>query len=137
MKKNKLAIQLLLTGVFALTVIPGCKKDYFDINENPNSPADASVRELLPSAEAAIAHAVGNNLQIVGGLWGQYWTQSPASSQYKVYEQYSPGANEFDRPWKALYADALTDLKAIVEKGTAEGLTNYVACAKILQAYTF
>jgi hypothetical protein len=137
MKKYKTALQLFLTGALTITVISGCNKDYFDINQNPNSPADASVNELLPSAQGAVAHALGNNIQLFGGIWGQYWTQSPASSQYKVYEQYSPGANEFDRPWKALYADALQDLRTIVTKATAEQKPNYVACAKILQAYTF
>lgn len=137
MKKYKITIQLLLTGALALSVISGCKKDYLDINDNPNSPADAGVKELLPSSEAAIGHAVGNNIQIFGGLWGQAWTQSPSSSQFKTIEQYSPGANDFDRPWKALYGDALQDLKVIVKKATADAMPNYVACAKILQAYTF
>ena len=137
MKKNKILIQFILAGAIVFGSVTSCKKSFLDINTNPNDPSDVSVKELLPSAEAAIAHVVGNNFQIFGGLWGQYWTQSPNSSQYKTIEQYSPAANDFDRPWKALYADALFDLKVIITKATASNLPNYVGCSKILQAYTY
>jgi hypothetical protein len=137
MKKRNLAIRFLITGLLILTAIPACKKDFFDINTNPNFPTDVNVNYLLPSAEAAIAHAMGNDLEIYAGLWAQYWTQSPASSQYKGFERYNPSSNDFDRPWNNLYSDALADLKVIAEKATASGQTQYLACAKILQAYSF
>ena len=137
MKKSKIIIKFSVIGLLVLSSITACKKDYFDINENPNQPSDVDVRELLPSAEAAIAHAVGNNLQIAGGLYAQYWTQSPAASQYKQYEQYSPASTEFDNPWRIMYSDALTDLRAIQTKAGADGRTQYVAIAQILEAYTF
>src|SRR5215203_3045786 len=70
MKKYKLSIQILLTGALALSVISGCKKDYLDINDNPNSPADAGVQQLLPYAQASIGHAVGNNIQILADCGG-------------------------------------------------------------------
>jgi hypothetical protein len=138
MKKNKIAIQLLMTGVLAITVISGCKKSYFDINEpNPNNPSSVSVKELLPSAEAAIAMAVGNNLQINGGIWAQFWTQTTAASQYKTLEQYNPGPQDYDRPWKALYQVGLEDLKVIIQKSQEGNLVNYIGIAKILQAYSY
>jgi hypothetical protein len=108
-----------------------------DINKNPNAPTDVSVTELLPSAELAVAHGMGNHLQIYGGLWGQFWTQNPSSSQYKTFENYSPSSDDFDRLWLNMYSDGLKDLQTIVDKATALNLPNYVACAKILQAYTY
>src|SRR5688572_27193990 len=137
MNKRQIISVFFLGGILVLSTITSCKTDFLDINQNPNSPPDASVQELLPSAQAAIAHALGNNFQIYTGIWAQHWTQSPASSQYKVFEQYSPPADRFDDAWKALYADALQDLKAIEGKAALGGLSNYSAIAKILQAYTF
>lgn len=138
MKNKKIKIFILIAGVAIVGSFVSCQKEFLDINQNPNSPADATVQDLLPSAEAAIAHVVGNNFQVFGGLWGQFWAQSPSSSQYKTIEQYSPAANDFDRPWKALYADALKDLVTIDAKVSAQPQnTNYRACSKILQAYTF
>ncbi len=137
MKKNKLTIKVLVLGAILVGSVSSCKKDYFDINTDPNYPANADVEQLLPSAEAAIAHVIGNNFQIVGGLYSQYWTQSPASSQYKIYEQYSPAASDFDFPWQIMYSDALFDLKTIDTKATADGRLQYAAISKILTAYSF
>jgi hypothetical protein len=121
----------------ALGMGTGCKKDFLDINTNPNYPVSVDVSAALPVAEAAIAHAMGNDLQIFGGLWAQFWTQSPAASQYKTIEQYSPSADNFDNPWRNLYADGLQNLNFIITQGIAQKRMQYVACAKILQAYTY
>ncbi len=136
-KNKKIGIVFLLLGIILMGFFTACKKDFFDVNKNPNHPADVTVDYLLPSAEAAIAHAVGNNLQIYGGFWAQFWTQSPTSSQYKSLDQYNPASTDFDSPWKILYADALQDLQTIIAKGTATNQMQYVACAKILEAYTY
>jgi hypothetical protein len=132
-KVNKIILSLVLILVSASS----CRKEYLDVNTNPNFPADASIESLLPSAEAAIAHAVANPLGIYSAFYAQYWTQNPASSQYKTLEQYNPSADDFDRPWGIMYFNALTDLKTIIQKATAENKPQYVAIAKVLQAYAF
>ncbi len=137
MKKNKLITQIVFTSLILLFSVTSCKKEFLDINENPNNPLDVEVEVLLPSAQAAIAHVMGNNLQIFGGFYAQYWTQSSSASQYKTIEQYSPAANDFDDPWRILYADALQDLKKMREKATLKEWDNYIAIAKILEAYTY
>lgn len=119
-----------------LIFFSSCKK-YLDVNTNPNNPEDVNITLLLPSAEAAIAFPMGYDFAVFGGFWSQYWTQSPSSSQYKTVDSYTPSATDFDRPWGILYNDALTDLKVIEQKATAEKRSNYVGISKILQAYTF
>jgi hypothetical protein len=136
MKNFNIKYSIMLAAAMVLGSI-GCKKDFLDVNENPNNPSTVSVKSLLPSAELAIAHTVGNNFQQFGGMWGQYWTQSPASSQYKTTEQYSPSASDFDRPWRILYADALTDLRLIQKLGAEKGNNQYAAVARILEGYAF
>ena len=62
MKTNKIIIRTLLIAMIASVItLSACKKSYFDINQNPNAPADAGVQYLLPSAQAAIGTAMGNN----------------------------------------------------------------------------
>ena len=127
----------MITAALSTIVFTGCKKDFLDINQNPNAPERVDIKDVLPSAELAIGHVVGNNFQIFGGIWAGYWTQNPYSSQYKTIEQYSPAASDFDSPWRLCYSDALEDLNFVVTKGTELNKTQYVAIAKILQAYTF
>jgi len=129
----------ILFILFVLTILGqySCRKA-LDVNKNPNFPADVTVVQLLPAAEISIGQVEGNYLQIVGGIWAQYWTQNPSSSQYRPLEQYQPGPSSANTAWQELYSGALTDLKQIVAKGgTAANTVNYTAIAKILQAYTF
>jgi hypothetical protein len=130
-------IWLSLLSITIIVSLYSCKKR-LDVNTNPNDPADVAIKDLLPTAQLTIAQQQGNYFAIVGGIWGQYWTQSANSSQYRSFEQYNPGPTTANRAWEELYAGALTDLNKIIEKaGTAENTKNYTAIAKILQGYTY
>ncbi|GAA4468513.1 SusD/RagB family nutrient-binding outer membrane lipoprotein [Nemorincola caseinilytica] len=127
---------LLILCAIVLATQYSCRKT-LNVNTNPNEPADVTVTELLPAAEISLSHQYGNYFQLVGGLWAQYWTQSPSASQYRPFEQYQPGPSSANTAWQELYAGTLTDLRQIVKKaGTAENTKNYTAVAKILQGYT-
>lgn len=129
--KYRNQILAIAAGVALLTTT-GCKK-FLDVNQNPNAPVTATDNLILPSTQAAIGMAVGNNLQIHGGLYAQFWAQSPTSSQYKAIEQYNPEPASFDRVWGILYNDALQDIKLL----EASRNPNYVAIALIEKAYAF
>ncbi|WP_205510673.1 SusD/RagB family nutrient-binding outer membrane lipoprotein [Longitalea arenae] len=127
----------LLFVLVALTGISGCKK-FLDTNDNPNLASNASVELLLPAAQAAIGHALGNPLQIHGGIWAQYWTQNPTSSQYRSLDQYSVTTTSFDRPWRMLYSDAIADIQEILNLTQGKAASNqYTAIAYIMKAYAF
>jgi hypothetical protein len=132
MKLNYKNTVFAVAAVATLLMATGCRK-YLDVNQNPNSPVTATDNLLLPSTQAAIGMAVGNNLQVYGGLYAQYWTQSPTSSQYKSIEQYNPEPASFDRMWGILYNDALTDIQLL--EGSRN--PNYVAIALLEKAYAF
>ncbi len=136
MKRSKIKITALALALGAVS-ITGCKK-FLDINDNPNAPSDADVTLLLPSAQAASGFVLGNQFQIYGSIWGQYWTQSPGASQYRSIDQYSINASSFDRPWRALYTNALQDLQAVIRKSEgAPQYKQYAAIAYIMKGYTF
>lgn len=126
-----LIIPVIITG------ITGCKK-FLDTNDNPNLSSNASVELLLPAAQAAIGHALGNPLQIHGGIWAQFWTQNPTSSQYRSLDQYSVTTTSFDRPWRMLYSDAAQDLQEILNLTEGKPASDqYTAIAYLMKAYTF
>lgn len=127
--RNKLVV---LAASGALLTAAGCKK-FLDVNENPNATTTATENLILPSTQAAIGTAIGSNLQIIGSLYAQYWTQNPSSSQYKTIEQYNPEPASFDRVWGILYNDALEDIKNLEQSKNP----NYVGIALIEKAYAF
>jgi hypothetical protein len=132
MKFNYRNIFMAAVAGVALMATPGCKK-FLDVNENPNLPESATNNLLLPSTQAAIGMAVGNNLQVFGNFYAQYWTQSPTSSQYRTIDQYQSNPSTFDRVWGILYNDALTDIRQMAQSNNA----NYQAIALIEKAYVF
>lgn len=126
-----------LSGIVALilsvSTLTSCS-DYLDINENPNYPDTASPELLLPTVEASISQVVGNNFQVFGNFWAQYWTQNNTNSQYKAYDEYNVVATAFDRSWSVLYRNALNNAQLIIE---SEGYDKHRGVALLLKAYTF
>lgn len=114
----------------------GCRK-YLDVNQNPNIAQNVTPELLLPSAQIQIASAVGVDMQINGSFWAQYWTQSPNASQYRYLEQYATTASNYDRVWGLLYNGALADLRRLEVTAREANRNQYVAVAKLLEAYTF
>ena len=133
---NIVKTTLVLASLLSLNT--SCKK-WLDVNQTPNEleQGKGTLELALPSAEYTISYVVGNKYAEIGGFLSQYYTQNPSSTQYYDFDRYSFDANDADREWSQLYAGALKDLNFIVEKGTASGDSNYVAAAKILQAYSF
>lgn len=130
---KRINIIILITVIF----FSGCKK-YLDVNENPNLSTTASINLLLPAAQAAIAHDLGNPLQIYGGIWAQFWTQNPTSSQYRSLDQYSVTTTAFDRPWRMIYSDALQDIEEILDLSAGQPqFEQYRAVAWVMKAYTY
>ena len=113
-----------------------CKKQ-LDINTDPTRPTEASVDLVLPSALGYTAYNMASPYQILGGIWGQFWTQGPTANQYNNYEQYVIQSTTFNIQWQSLYTGPLTDFKYITEKGIELGRKNYAAIGKIMQAYVF
>ncbi|WP_298715962.1 SusD/RagB family nutrient-binding outer membrane lipoprotein [Chitinophaga sp.] len=122
-----------LTVAIAVTAV-GCGK-FLDVNESPNQPIVADVKLLLPSGQAATAHVLSNQFGIIGGLWSQYWTQNPFSSQYRTTDQYNIQPSTTNNPWAILYAGALQDYKRVIEN--AGSLTQHAAIAYVMKAYTY
>jgi hypothetical protein len=129
---SKKLLLFILVGTIGMT---GCKK-FLDVNTNPNNPDTASPALLLPTVQAAMGQVVGNAFQVYGNIWGQYWTQNPTSSQYKVIDQYNTAATTTDRPWLAIYRNALINADLII-KDQGSNLEHIKGIAYLMKAYTY
>lgn len=127
--------QLLVLLAIGTIGLGSCKK-FLDVNENPNYPTTATANLLLPTVEAGISQLVGNNYQIYGNIWAEYWTQNPSSSQYRSIEQYNVTNTAFDRPWGITYRNVLQNAQTIINS-TELNSERTKGIAYILKAYTF
>ena len=128
-KKIVIAAAGLILGVSS------CRK-FLDVNTNPNIATYGTVNTLLPAGQLNIGTALGCDLQINGGMWAGYWTQSPNASQYKIIEQYNPGQDNYSYVWDNLYT-ANENLFQLIKIADQQKKRHYKAVALLLQAYTF
>jgi len=134
MKYTKYKIVAFLA--LSTLMLGGCKK-FLDTNKNPNIAGNPGIEMVLPSAQVEIAHVIGNNFQVNGSFWSQYWTQSPLANQYKQYDQYQPSTDNYNRSWGILYNGALNDLQYVYKTAASKSDKNYMAISRLLTAYTF
>lgn len=134
---KRIIISLALLG----TLIGGCKKSYFDVNDNPNAPTGASIppQLILPAAmtrTASIVSTANNSaasaaIASVGG-WMGYWaiaTNYGAVSETK-YDMSSAFA---DGTWTTTY-DIIYDYHTVQQKAEANEQDFYAGIARIMKS---
>jgi len=141
MKILKIKILLVAAGLVAL--VSGCKRgidDFGTLNQNPNATTVPVTAALLTNAQANLSgFGWGNALNIAGGLYAQYFSET----QYTDQSRYaSPTVN-----WDGIYAGPLYDLQNIInvnanpqtkDRAALYGSNNnQIAIARILKAYYF
>lgn len=108
-----------------------------DVNDDPNHPTSVDASLVMPSAELAIATAVGDGFYNPAGFFVQYYDQLPESSQYDDIVSYNflQSDNILDRAYSAFFAGALPDLKDVLTSSSTTAADKYAAT--VLRAFIF
>jgi hypothetical protein len=118
-----------------LGAMTGCDEGLTGINDNPNAPTDVDAQFIASNAmESAVSRALGANFNLT---LTALWSQQIAKVQYIDEDRYDLRDQTVNAHWEGFYAGPLVDFEVIQEKGTAAGLPNQVAVAKIMQSWTF
>lgn len=120
-----------------LVISIGCKKDFLDINTNPNLPTDASITPnlILPRALAATGARMANSYNWYAG-WIGYWARSGTYGPSTEEESYNI-TNTFEATeWSGWY-DILTDYNIMEQKASLGGQDFYRGIAKIMKSVGF
>ncbi len=134
MKRIKYYIATLLASVLLL---PSCSESFFDINVDPNNPADVTPALSLPSGISGTAYVLGGYYSALGGFWAQQYAQAPAASQWLEWESYNLTEDDFNRQFTSLYAGALNDYEYVRKNTAATADWKYYSIATLMQAYTY
>lgn len=130
---------ILHTATLAALLISvgACKKDKFDINQNPDDVTDVSVTPsvLLPGAQqttSAIVAADFVHLQ----MWMGYWARSGSYQSLTDIETYQ-FTNDFQvQVWNDLYSNA-NAYHIMQQKAAAGGQGFYDAVGRIMRSHNF
>src|SRR4029077_12871684 len=114
MKANINKKTILLGLLSLLLLVTACKKA-LDINQDPNNPSldNGNPRLVFPAAVMATAGMEGGDLALLGGIWGEYVTQSALANQYKNIDAYdfrSPDA------YNGLFTGGLKNYQFVINK---------------------
>ncbi len=117
--------------------VTGCSKSYLDINDNPNSPTEASITPdlILPLALHRTAASVGAGYA-TQARWMGYWTRGGDYGPSTEEETYQITTNFGTGVWSTWY-DILTDVNVMEKKANASGQKGYEAIAKTLKVVGF
>ena len=126
MKLNKLYI-----AAFLVLVGTGCKKDYLNVNTNPNSLPTATPAFVLANAMNTSATNMLSPNE-VGMFWGGQWTQSNGYIISTTLFSYSFTNGDFNY-WDNTY-DNLYDYQYVINNATAAGQPYLKGPAKVMQA---
>jgi hypothetical protein len=120
----------------SLLVTTSCKKEFFDINDSPNSPTESSITPnlLLPRALSVTASRTGTSFDYAA-FWMGYWSRSGSYGQSIEIESYNITTGFQTGQWTGWY-DILNDINLMEKK--AKGTSPfYEAAAKTLKANGF
>lgn len=145
---SKLKYIILLA---AIVVLSSCKKDFLDINTDPNNPTDAPIDLLLPTAERTLGDALAMGGGDNGGLSQILEVYVHRITTREEADQYGAQGNEFftSLAWPKFYSSSpppgasaplhgiLQNLSEIIKKSTTDNNLYYRGIAKTLKAYTF
>ena len=145
---NKYIWMICLTVVLVLS---GCKKDFEDINSDPNSPNSSRNAYLLTGAQKGLMDNMTDTWW--GGHMGNQLAQFWSSNQYSNESRYQFRTGVINTAWRLFYAggsnDAgyavggLKELQTIIDNCTTSpdkykidgAVNNQIAVANILQVW--
>ncbi len=129
---KKLLIAITVAGILAT----GCKKT-FDINQDPNNPSLSvgTPKLVFPVGVMGVAAVEGGDLAILGGIWGEYLTQSAGSNQYKLYDQYDLKSTDANAQYTTMYSYGLKNLQFVIDKAKDAGDWNFYLMGTVMKAY--
>ena len=132
--------KLKILCIAIIVMIGACKKDYLNINTNPNKPTDVLPGLVLTNALNFTAKTTtgSTNFYQFASTWIGYWDYSGAVSafaeerSYQFTTNYSPAVST----WDSLYHN-LQDYDYVEKKSKASNSQFYVGIAKTMKAYDY
>lgn len=129
-------LSYLIIGLLTVSLV-SCKKDFFDVNKNPNSPTTSSITPelLLPRSLHLTAARMSVNMDYAAhwtGYWARGGNYGPTNPQedYAITNDYGAGQ------WSGWY-DLLFDVDQMEKKGVESNQPFYTGIAKVLKSIGF
>lgn len=130
---RKISLSIIIAGF--LVILGGCKKDFLDINQDPNRPTEANITPNLITAARLNAIAAQNATfwDFLNRYMG-YWSASGSYSRATVEMSYNITNTTGEGIWNSIYYN-LNQLKSIETKAAEREWKFYQGIARIMSAH--
>jgi hypothetical protein len=78
---------------------------------------------------------VGGDLALLGGMWGENFTQSALANQYKDIDAYDIKSTDLNAPYTGLLTGGLKNYQYVINKATESKDWNFLLMATVMKAY--
>src|SRR4026209_1745803 len=104
---------ILILTIFSTLTLSGCKNWVDDFQISPNSPVAVTNPLLLTTSEVATFALYNGQLDRTGNIM----TQQLAGTLFQMEEvgKYNITENDNVNEWKTIYADALINMKTLID----------------------
>jgi len=138
MKLDMINKKTIFSGLIAVVLLGTACKKTLDINQDPNNPSldQGNPRLVFPAAVMSTAGRVGGDLAILGGIWGEYITQSALANQYKYIDAYDVKSTDLNGPYTALFTGGLKNYQYVINKARDAQDWNFYLMGTVMKAYT-
>jgi len=133
--KKEMKKYISIIAVLFAAGISGCKKDYLDLEVNPNSPSVSTPSLTLSAALVTSASIVQADYPFYG-VWDGYWTTSGSYVPSQTINEFQFTNTDFNGSWNDLYSN-LTNYNTLENISTGAANANFAAIASIMKAYDF
>ena len=116
----------------AIVATPACKFVDYDLNVDPNNPADLSLKQLLPAAEVSYAYILGGDMGRYVSIWSQH--HMGFDRQHLAFDVYQLTESDVNASWDNCYSTVLSNLSIIRQKAADTNSPHYAGVAKVLTA---
>jgi len=135
MKKYTKLFQRVTLILLVSVIITSCEKFAEGVSEyDPTLPTNASLGQVINSAEVAYIGFVEGELARIAGMWSDQFTGM--DRQYVTLNNYTSTAPDYDNAWSNLYAGVLKPWRIAEQKATQVNNRRALALAQILEAHT-
>ncbi len=118
--------------ILAILLLFSCKKNFEDLNIDPNNPVSADVKLVLTAAEDNILSEYSRTEESYDYKSGTFIRAFAGSLNF--FDQWDEITNR-DSDWDKIY-NGMLDAKDVIKRGTEQELWHHVAVAKILTAHS-
>jgi hypothetical protein len=136
--KSSINKKTILFGLLSLLLFATACKKALDINQDPNNPSldQGNPRLVFPAAVMATAGWEGGDIAILGGIWGEYVTQSALANQYKYIDAYDVKSTDLNAQYSGLFTGGLKNYQFVIDKARDAQDWNFYLMGEVMKAYT-